>query len=139
MEEAGTNSATVTLTVTITDVDDNTPSCTVTDFSTSASETVTTPHTVSTLGCTDADSSSTVSYALTSGDASVFSVTSGGLVQITSGLDYDLGTRHYDLVVTVSDDAVPPHTVDIAGSVTVNPVNEHTPTWDPAVAAGNRA
>ena len=128
LEEGGTNSATVSATITIDDVDDSPPVCTTQIFSVSVDEDATIPYTVTTLGCTDADSSSTISYTLSSGDGTRFTVTAGTVTMIVAP-DFDAGTRQFDLTITVSDDAGTPHTVDVLGTVNILPINEHTPTF----------
>ncbi|KAK2158072.1 hypothetical protein LSH36_178g06015 [Paralvinella palmiformis] len=131
LEQAGTNSATVSVTVSIDDVDDNEPICTTNVFSVNVNEDVTIPYSVVSLQCTDADETSTLSYALASGDSSVFTVTNGDVVMVTAP-DYDVGSRQYDLTITVSDNATTPHTVSVKGSVIILPVNEFSPTFTPS-------
>ena len=121
----GTNTATVTLRVNITDVDDEPPSCTVTSFAVSVDEDEATPYTLSTLSCTDDDTSS-LTYTLSVGDSSLFDVTASGVVRLISGLDYDAGTHVYYVTVSVSDGVT---TIDVPGTITVNPVNENAPVF----------
>lgn len=48
------------------------------------------------------------------------------MVDVFTALDYDGGTTHYALVVEVTDGTT---TLEIPVDVTVNPVNEGTPTF----------
>ncbi len=77
-----------TLTITLTDVNDEVPVCTVKTFSETVSEGITvptssSPYTVSNLGCSDADAvDATLSYSITSGDTSKFKVSAAGVLQV---------------------------------------------------------
>ena len=50
----------------------------------------------------------------------------GGVVNLTSAVDFDAGTRQYDLTVRVSDGV---HNVDVLGTVVILPVNEAAPVF----------
>ena len=126
-EQGGTNTATTTLTVTVDDVNDNAPSCTMTAFADTVTETQTVTYDVRTLTCTDADTAAfgTLTYTLSSGDTSKFQM-SGNIFQLIAALDYDVGPTKYDVVVAVSDGT---NSVDVTGTVNVGSVNEFTPAF----------
>ena len=81
MEEAGTNSATVTFNVTVISVNDNTPTCTSgLTFSVSFAEEGSVGDTVHTVVCTDADGD-ILTYTMTTGDTTFF-VMSANILQV---------------------------------------------------------
>ena len=47
-------------------------------------------------------------------------------MNLTSAVDFDAGTRQYDLTVRVSDGV---HNVDVLGTVVILPVNEAAPVF----------
>ena len=49
-----------------------------------------------------------------------------GVVVLTTAVDFDAGTRQYDLTVRVSDGV---HNVDVLGTVVILPVNEAAPIF----------
>ncbi|CAD5114116.1 DgyrCDS3263 [Dimorphilus gyrociliatus] len=131
-EQAGTNSADTTIAITVTDVNDSTPSCTVVSFNEQVLESVTaspaSPHDVIDLSCSDADPSTTLTYTLTIGDATKFKVSTTGVVQTVAQLDFEVpvADRSFSLRITISDGTLS-RTVD--GIITVGPVNEATPIF----------
>ncbi|XP_076447241.1 protocadherin Fat 4-like [Babylonia areolata] len=126
LEEGGTNSATVTLTVTVSDVNDVTPSCTFQTFTATVAEPGTVSDTVVTLTCSDADvTATTLAYTITSGDTTKFTMNSN-VLELAATLDYESGTTQYSLTISVSDGA---NSVDVTGSVIVGPVNESPPVF----------
>lgn len=126
VEQGGTGSATVTLTVTVTDVNDVTPSCNVNTFAQTVPESSAAGDVVLTLTCTDGDVTATVlTYSISSGDTTKFSM-NGNALELAAALDYESGTTQYPLTVTVSDGT---NTLDVVGSVTVGPVNESPPVF----------
>ena len=126
LEQGGTGVATATLTVTVTDVNDVTPSCDVNTFAQIVTESSTAGYAVLTLTCTDGDvTATTLTYAISSGDTSKFSMNSN-VLELAAALDYESGTTQYPLTITLSDGT---NTVDIVGSVIVGPVNESPPVF----------
>ena len=121
-EESGDNTASATLTVSVTDINDNPPSCQVMTFTKSIAETSTPPGFIQYLDCSDPDNP-TLTYTVSSGDTSVFSV-SNGSVSVPTALDYESGTHQKIATITVSDGT---HSVDVSGSITITPVNEAPP------------
>uniref|UniRef100_A0A2C9L0U1 Cadherin domain-containing protein n=1 Tax=Biomphalaria glabrata TaxID=6526 RepID=A0A2C9L0U1_BIOGL len=71
-ERGGTNSATMTLTVSINDLNDEWPTCSFNTFTATVSEDKPIAYTVSTFLCTDKDASPSLTYTITSGDTSLF-------------------------------------------------------------------
>ena len=126
LELGGAASATVTLTVTVTDVNDVAPSCTVGTFAETVPETSAGGYTALTLTCTDGDVTvAPLTYAVSSGDTSKFTM-AGNLLKLAAQLDFESGTTQYPLTITVSDGT---NTVDVVGSVTVGPANGAPPVF----------
>ncbi|KAL3853661.1 hypothetical protein ACJMK2_017186 [Sinanodonta woodiana] len=127
VEEAGTNSATTTLSVTITDVNDNTPTCTQLTFSESFAESTSVGYLILTLTCSDADTATfgTLTYSISSGSTTFFQMSSN-ILQLKNVIDYEGGTVKFDLIITVSDGT---RSVQVKGSIVVTDVNEATPVF----------
>jgi hypothetical protein len=84
-----------------------------------------------TFDCSDADTGTDFTYAMTSGSTTKFELSddlSGTSLRTKAALDYEVSTG-YDFVLTASDG---PHTITINGAVTVLDVNEHTPSFTPS-------
>ncbi|XP_033745650.1 LOW QUALITY PROTEIN: protocadherin Fat 4-like [Pecten maximus] len=97
-----TDSATSVVTVTVTDVNDNTPACPSSTYTYSVAETSASGTTVTTLACTDADGDS-ITYSITSGNSeSCFSMSAAALTTACT-LDYDTGSQSYTLAIDASD------------------------------------
>ncbi|XP_071083815.1 cadherin-23-like [Haliotis cracherodii] len=124
---------TTTVTVDITNVNDNTPVCPSYYITQSMAEAVTATTTVTTITCTDADTADILSYTITSGNTPVFFsiVTATGEITTTAAFNYE-GTREFTLTVNVSDNGAPPNSVDVTVKVLVTPVNEFDPVFAPA-------
>ncbi|KAK7101636.1 hypothetical protein V1264_019985 [Littorina saxatilis] len=132
----GANTATVSLTVSVTDLNDNTPSCNVNTFALPVAEPSAANTAILTLTCTDGDvTPTTLTYTLQSGDATKFEMNSN-VLQVKALLDYDGGTTQYPLTIRVSDGT---NNVDISGSVTVTAVNEASPVFSPATYAVSKS
>ena len=128
VEEVGTNSATVTLTVTISDVNDNSPACLFSSFAINVNEDAAVSDVLLTLTCSDDDVTLTsLAYAITSGDTSVFEMagTNGDQLRLKNTLDYESVTT-YPMTISVSDGAL---TFDVTGTINVGPVNEKPPVF----------
>ncbi|XP_041349527.1 protocadherin-16-like [Gigantopelta aegis] len=126
-EQGGANTATTTLTVTVDDINDNAPSCTVMTFAETVSESQTAPYDIRTLTCTDLDTAAfgTLTYTLTSGDSTKFEM-AGNIFRLSAVLDFDAGPTKYDVVISVSDGT---NSIDVTGTVNVGNVNEFTPAF----------
>ncbi|XP_060076861.1 protocadherin Fat 4-like [Ylistrum balloti] len=119
--------ATGTVTVSVTDINDNSPVCSPSIYTPTVSETSSTGVTVTTFACTDGDTSDTVSYAFVSGNTgSDFAVSASGDITLVNALDYDAGTQSYTLLVKASDSS---NTVTATVVVTVGNENEDTPAF----------
>lgn len=128
LEQVGTNSASTTLTVNVTDVNDNVPLCPNVAVTTTLAEDASVNDVILSFSCTDADQDpayGTVAYSITSGDTSVFEIVSSDLT-LKALVDYDLGTRSYDLTVAASDGT---NTENIQVTVNISPVNDGTPVF----------
>ncbi|PAA68585.1 hypothetical protein BOX15_Mlig002450g1, partial [Macrostomum lignano] len=122
------------ITVTVTDVNDNLPICVPKAYSASIYENVTgasSPVTIATLSCSDADTFG-IYYAMSS-TAVPFSVdATTGVVTLTGPVDYDSAVQTYSLKINAVDknDSAKFDTVTV--SVTLLPVNEFRPTFPAA-------
>ncbi|XP_064600895.1 protocadherin Fat 4-like [Liolophura sinensis] len=128
VEQVGTNSASTTLTVSVTDVNDNTPSCPSVAITTSLAEDASVNDVILSFACTDADQDptyATVAYTITSGDTGIFQILSSDLT-LKALVDFDLGARSYDLTVAASDGT---NTENIQVTVNISPVNEGAPVY----------
>ena len=81
------------------------------------------------LTCSDADRgpNGMLRYSIVSGDdGNLFVVSDDGMVRLEQVLDYE-HAQEYRLVVMVSDSGTPPMSIDVVLLVTVEPVNEFAP------------
>ena len=117
----GVNTANQTITVNVTDLNDEAPVFT-SDSTFTIDENTTA---VTTLVTTDADANSNVTYSITDGaDAANFALTSDGVLTI-SGADYEL-SETYEVIVTANDGV---NTTDQTISVTLEDVNDNAPVF----------
>ncbi|XP_069101569.1 cadherin-23-like [Argopecten irradians] len=116
-----------TVTVSVTDVNDNIPVCSPSAYSSTVSESSATGVTVATLACSDGDTGDTITYSVVSGNVgSDFAISAAGDVTLANALDYDAGTQEYTILFGVSDGT----TISTATvAVTVGAANEATPTF----------
>ncbi|KAI8512133.1 hypothetical protein Bbelb_087720 [Branchiostoma belcheri] len=125
-------SADVTLAVTVTDVNDNSPVCSPDVYTSTLAENAAAGSVVAGLFCTDADADATnnaLTYSITAGNAEgKFEVSTAGFVTIATGqsLDYET-TTSYQLEVSVSDVSGTAVTAEVA--VAVTGVNEFPPSF----------
>lgn len=127
-------SATSTVTISLTDVNDNSPNCSSPPYIFAVNEqTSATPVTITTLSCSDVDTGTTLQYAITAGNSeSCFHLhSSSGVLTTSCALDYDNGSQHYALVTTVTDGT---YTSTVTITINLTPVNEATPTFGSAVS-----
>ncbi|KAH3880457.1 hypothetical protein DPMN_004371, partial [Dreissena polymorpha] len=127
-EKTGGGSDTTNVVVTITNVNDNVPSC-QSDmiFTTNMDETDSINKVLYDMTCSDTDGSP-LTYTITTGNTHFFDAddATSNLV-LKNQIDYDVVTQwQYDLHITVSDGT---YSVVVKGSVIVNAVNEHTPIF----------
>ncbi|XP_012943596.1 protocadherin Fat 4 [Aplysia californica] len=134
IERGGTNSATVTQVVNISDKNDEFPVCSPNTLAETVGEDEVATYEIKDFGCTDADAGTTLTYTITSGDTSLFEM-SGSKLRLKSALDYDT-TQTHDLTVLVSDGDVS-HDTTISGTVTVGSVDEGQPSFATAVYNAN--
>ncbi|MCY3748955.1 MAG: cadherin repeat domain-containing protein [Chloroflexi bacterium] len=114
---AGGSQATVTATVTVTDVDEA-PAFGTADYAFSVAEDATTDAAVGTVSATDPEDGD-LTYAITAGnEAGTFALdSSSGALTLAGALDYET-TDEYHLTVTASDAAGHTGTADVAITVT---------------------
>ncbi|OWF51636.1 Cadherin EGF LAG seven-pass G-type receptor 3 [Mizuhopecten yessoensis] len=121
--------ATSTVTITVTDVNDNSPTCSSAPYVFSVNEqTSATPVTVTTLACTDGDAGTSLQYAIASGNSDTCFALDAltGVLTTACTLDYDTGSQHYALVTTVTDGTF---TTTVTLAVNLVPVNDITPSF----------
>ena len=137
-------SADVTLTVTVTDENDNLPDCTPSSFSATLREDSGAGTTVASLTCTDDDSGTagTLDYSIETVNGGPgpgpFAVDSSGVVTIGTALDYETDTVHTLEVITF-DTSASPETSTVIVAVTVTDVNEFAPTFTAQPTSQNLA
>jgi hypothetical protein len=119
---------TTTVPIQITDVNDNTPSCSPAAYAQDIAETTATSTTVVTMtGCSDGDTADTLSYTIISGNTNTdFAVDSTGQITLLNTLDWDGGTLTYDLAVQVSSNT---NNFNVPVVLSVTPVNEGSPIF----------
>lgn len=123
-EQSTDNTATTTLTITVTDVNDNNPTCTDMAFSKNVGEQESVNFVVHPFVCSDLDGDP-LTYTITTGDLTKFVIV-GTQVQLLAQVDYDLGPRSYALTFAVSDGT---NSIVVSGSVGVGASNEATPIF----------
>ncbi|KAL4226469.1 hypothetical protein ACF0H5_014452 [Mactra antiquata] len=126
LEDSGDNSASTTVSLTVTNVNDNVPTCTSDlAFSKTMAEEGTIGDVIFTLVCTDVDGDN-LTYTMTSGDATYFQM-NGANLELKAQIDYDtVVSPEFDFVIEVTDGT---NTLPVSGRVTVTGVNEHIPTF----------
>ena len=123
-------SATATVSVTVTDVNDNPPVCNPDVVSLTMREDAT--GTVTTLVCADADTgaNAALTYSILSvnglAGAGPFAVSTAGVLSINTNLDYETDVAHA-IVVSVVDDGAVKLSTSIIVNVAVTDVNEFSP------------
>ncbi|XP_041367349.1 protocadherin Fat 3-like [Gigantopelta aegis] len=138
-DKAG-HSVSMTLNITVTDINDNSPVCTDDIINITVTENSADRQHLASVDCTDADSRSNgnISASITEGNTDdVFYVTGLQLYVNGSEVDYERSESHvYTLVVKLTDfpQSDHPHTAAVLVYVTVLPVNEHSPVWKDPVA-----
>ena len=128
----GLFSSTTTLSIVITDVNDNKPSCDQATYTATVNESVHTNFPVLSISCSDVDTVSEIlSYKIPSGnEGGVFAMGNDtGKIVIRSSLDFE--TRSiYALQVVVSDNGMPEMTTRLDVNIAVTPINEFAPSFD---------
>ncbi|XP_046581094.1 protocadherin Fat 4-like [Haliotis rubra] len=124
---------TTTVTVDITNVNDNTPACPSNFITQSMAEAGAANTAVTTIACTDADTPDTLTYSITGGNTPVFFAIDAttGAITTTAPFNYEI-TTEFTLTVNVADNGVPSRSVDVTVKVLVTPVNEFDPVFSPA-------
>lgn len=128
--DSGSLSATVSLTVSVTDVSDKAPTCTKYTYTETLAEDEAAGNQVLQISCTEPEGES-LSYAITSGGGSAFEISSSGSLTVkdqgsgATALDYDSSTKDYSLVIRVTGGS---DFVDIPVYIMLTGVNDNTPT-----------
>ncbi|CAD5111750.1 DgyrCDS1029 [Dimorphilus gyrociliatus] len=125
----GSNTATATAQITVTDVSDLTPSCNPAAVSANISETASVNDAVVQLSCSDDGS---LTYSIASGNTNTAFKFVSNEIQVndigagSTALDYDAGVKVYNLIVDVSDGT---NTINVPVTISINPVDEGAPTF----------
>lgn len=115
--------------ITISDLNDNPPSCFQSAVVVSLLESTVVGTVIFTANCTDVDSFSILSYQITQGNnKGNFNVSSSAEVRLNRSLDIE-DESLFSLLLTVSDSGSPVKHAYISLTVKVLPVNEHKPTF----------
>ncbi|KAM5147999.1 cadherin-related family member 4-like [Mantella aurantiaca] len=129
-----TDSATTTVTVTVTDVNDLAPKCSPAIVVAQVSQDTPIGYNFANLVCTDPDYNSTsLTYSITPNANSQYSFrVVGNQLQVNNTLNYDsyamAGVNfQYSATVVVTDNGTPKMTTNIPVFVTVTPVNNYNP------------
>ncbi|XP_053376783.1 cadherin-23-like [Mercenaria mercenaria] len=125
---APSRSDTASATINVNDVSDEKPTCTTNILTASVDEPGSVNDAVATVSCSDDDAVDTLAYSFGSStnSAGKFAIDASGQITLADTLDYDSGTTHYALIVEITDGTT---TLEVPVDVTVNPVNENTPTF----------
>ncbi len=133
-------SATATLTITVTDVNEYAPVFAGGTVATvSYAENATTA--VTTVTATDADAEQTITLALSGDDGGLFSITPAGELTFNTAPDFevptDMGTDNmYEVTITATDNGTPAMTAMQALTITVTDLaNEHAPVFTSGATA----
>ena len=133
-ERSGEPSITATVSLTVTDINDNPPVFTDPDNSViRVSESTTSLVTISTVNATDADigSNRQLQYSFSNPEAAGFPFTidqSTGVISVTGNLDYER-TTSYSITVQVSDSGTPPMVASQVYVIQVINENDQTPRF----------
>ena len=127
--------ATQTLTITVTDVNDNAPVFAggATTATVAYAENATTA--VTTVTARDADAGQTVSFTLTGGaDMGLFTLSPTGELMFNTAPDFEMPTdmdmnNEYEVTVTATDNGTPAMTATQTLSITVTDENDNAPTF----------
>ncbi|XP_041349529.1 cadherin-23-like [Gigantopelta aegis] len=130
--DSGGLTDTVNIVVNVQDVNEASPTCPTYYVSATVVEPATVGDVVTTLACTDADTADTLTFTITTGDTSVFSMSSATKkLTLLTTLDYE-GTKNYQLTIEVKDSTATIRTATVTVTVLVSPFNESPPTFTSA-------
>ena len=119
------------LTIEVLDANEFTPECSQLSLTTQIQEGLSAGQVLSqALSCTDDDigSNGELVFTISSGNEDdTFEVFDGGSFRTLQVLDFDEGTRRYELAVNVSDSGTPPRSIEVNVVVLVEAVNEFSP------------
>ncbi|KAJ8302335.1 hypothetical protein KUTeg_021322 [Tegillarca granosa] len=119
---------TLTFTVSLADVNDNTPTITG-SYDTTISEATEVNTVIFTITASDDDTgdNALLSYNITAGDDNQDFKTDNNIVQVAKTLDRETKAI-YTLEITVSDNGATPRSASVSATVTISDFNEFTPT-----------
>lgn len=111
--------------IAINDINDNRPEFSMDVYSIPLPENLLAPAYVATFICTDRDVNDNTEISIVSGSNNLFSVSTDGVLSVTSSLDYET-TPSYRLLLRCSDGS---HDAISEANITVIPTNEHPPQF----------
>ncbi|XP_077987373.1 protocadherin Fat 4-like [Glandiceps talaboti] len=128
---------TATVDITVTDVNDKFPSCTPAFFSETVAEDEGTNFVVATISCTDTDDGNYGAggfiYTISSGNSDGYFFLAGNELQLAKTLDFESKINHnVDVTVADNNGNAPTNAIVIPIAVTVAPVNENPPIFNPS-------
>jgi hypothetical protein len=126
------SSASVTVVINVTDLNDNAPVFSPTSYSGTILEEQVAPVDILTVSATDADSglNGLISYSILPGTGtSNFNVTETGIVRAIRTIDYDAGVHSYSFTVVATDNGPLPLTKTTIVTVNVLDINDNTPVF----------
>lgn len=121
---AASLTGTGTVGITVTDANDNAPTCTSAVYTGTLAEDVILTTVATTISCSDLDSSSTVTYSIGVGTSFDVDINTG-IVTVTTLLDAEIATEH-PLVITATDGTL---STVVTAIITITDVNEATPAF----------
>lgn len=121
---------TATLTINVTDFNDNAPTCSASYYYGNIPENAASFDSVVTVSCTDNDegANAVLAYSFLSSSVPFTIDGSSGLVTVSGSLDAET-TAVYGLDVTVSDGSL---SENVTVTVYISDINEHAPSFDPS-------
>lgn len=129
---AGSRSASTSIVVTISDVNDNFPNCDATTYTVTFAESTNVGSTIISPACTDLDvvASPALLYNITGGNTELkFQINTGtGVLTLQNALDYET-TISYTLTVLVNDQGSPNLVTSLTMIIYVDPINEFIPIF----------
>lgn len=127
-------SVNINVSISITDMNDNSPLCFPSSYSSIQREDVSIGTNIANVSCTDADSgvNGNLSYHIHSVNGNIgtasFTIYSSGIITTSSRLDYE-GQIIHVIIVFVKDGGSPQRTTNITINVAVTDVNDHSPAF----------
>ncbi|XP_077866251.1 protocadherin Fat 4-like [Saccoglossus kowalevskii] len=125
--------ATISVSITIVDVNDNDPLCNPDLYTYEIPENTASGTSIGTITCSDLDDGQNgdLTYAILSGSNSDFVISSTGVIRTDDDIDYESleDEQLYTMVIEVADQGSTPRSTSVFVSVIITPVNDATPVF----------